>query len=121
MSEMSDFEELDIILVLEVRVLDKTKKNSFRVRRLTNFPTAETLEDMKNALKMFMPDIQPAENWKIGYVFERNKKYLIESDVKLRDAIGHFQPGYQMRIDPSPGKTSSARNQTTASVQGLII
>ena len=89
------------------------------MRRLTNFPTADTLEDMKKALKMFMPDIQPAENWKIGYVLERNKKYLIETDVELGDAVEHFQPGYQTWMDPSQEKASSARNQTTTSVQGL--
>ena len=87
MSEISDFKDLDIFLVL---VLNKTKKNCLRVRRQTNFPTAETFEDMKNVLKMFMPDIQPAENWKIGYILKRNKKFLIETDVELRDALRNF-------------------------------
>ena len=40
MAEDLDIEE-DLVPVLEVRILDDTKKSSFRVRRLTNFPIAE--------------------------------------------------------------------------------
>lgn len=120
MAELSDFEEVDVIPVLEVRVLDATKKTSYRVRRLTNFPSAETVQDMKNSLKMFMPDIKPTDNWKMGYILDRNKKYAIETDGELLDAWGHFQRGYQMWLDPSPPKVTAAKNQTTTNAQGII-
>ena len=80
------FEEHDILPVLEVRVLDATKKTRFRVRRLTNFPVAETMDDMKSALQIFMPDI--------GYILDRNKKYTIETNGELQDACQEFKKGY---------------------------
>ena len=40
-------EEQDMLPVLEVRVLDATKKTSHRMRPLTNFPTAESVQDIK--------------------------------------------------------------------------
>ena len=72
------FEE-DMLPVLKVRVLDAIKKNSFRVRRLTNFPIAESLQDMKTALQKCMPDITHVADWQMGYVLERNK-FTIETD-----------------------------------------
>ena len=87
--------------VLEVRVLDVTTQNSFRVRRLTNFPTAESLQDMKTMLQKFMPDIMHMDNLKIGYILDRNKKYTIETKCELSDAWQHFRNGYQMWLDPS--------------------
>ena len=60
-----DIDELDMLPVLDVRVLDETKKSKFRVRRLTNFPLAETLDEMKSALHIFMPNIEHVENWEI--------------------------------------------------------
>ena len=120
MAEFSDFEEPDSIPVLEVRVLDAAKKTSYRVRRLTNFPTAETVDDMKKGLKMFMPDIKPTYNWKIGYILDRNKKYTIETDGELLEAWGHFQRGYQMWLDPSPAKVVVAKNRTSTNAQGII-
>ena len=43
-------DEQDVLPVLEVRVLDKNRKSSFRLRRFTNFPAVETVKDMKTAL-----------------------------------------------------------------------
>ena len=111
-------DEQDIFPVLEVRVLDKTKKTSFRVRRLTNFPVAENMKDMKAALKVFMPDIQHVENWQLGYVLERNIKYTIETDVELHDAFQHFRDGYQMWLDPMPTEAVAAKRKVDTSVQG---
>ena len=88
--------EQDSLPVLEVRVLDVTKKNSFRVRRLTHFPIAENLKDMKSALQKFMPDITHADELQVGYVLDRNKKYTIETDRELSDAWQHLKNGYQM-------------------------
>ncbi len=45
-------DEQDVLPVLEVRVLDKNRKSSFRLRRFTNFPAAETVKDMKTALQL---------------------------------------------------------------------
>ena len=53
MAEALDIEE-DIVPVLEVRILDETKKSSFRVRRLTNFPIAENIDEMKSARESFL-------------------------------------------------------------------
>ena len=84
MAETLDLNDEQVMLsVLEVRVLDATRKTSHRLRRLTNFPIAETVQDLKAALQMFMPDIEHVENWQLGYVLERNKKYTIETDVEL--------------------------------------
>ena len=99
-----DIDEQDMLPILEVRVLDATKKTSFRVRRLTNFPVAETMDEMKSTLQIFMPDITHDENWQIMYILERNKKYTIETSGELQDAYQEFRKGYQMWLDPSPVK-----------------
>ena len=104
--------EDDVFPVLEVRVLDENKKTSYRVRRLSNFPIAENIEDMKTALEMYLPDIEHVENWKIGYVLERNKKYTIETDAKLQDAWQHFKDGFQMWLDPYPAKAVAGKRKT---------
>ena len=109
----------DMLPVLEVRVLDVTKKNSFRVRRLTNFPIAESLQDMKTALQKFMPDITHVDNLQMGYVLDRNKKYTIETDCELSDAWQHFKNGYQMWLDPSPAKAASKRKETPKNISGV--
>ena len=83
MAEALDIQE-DTVPVLEVHILDETKKSSFRVTRLTNFPTAENIDEMKSALQTFMPDVKHVENWQIGYVLERNKKYVIKSTGELQ-------------------------------------
>lgn len=49
-------------------LISATKKTSNRVRRLTNFPIAETIDEMISALQMLMPDITHAENRKIGCI-----------------------------------------------------
>ena len=88
MDEMFDddiFEEQDMLPVLEVRVLDCTKRSRIRVRRLTNFPITETMDDMESVLQIFMPDITHPENLEIGYVLDRNKKYAIETNGELED------------------------------------
>ena len=44
MAETLDIiDEQDMLPVLEVRVLDAHKKTSYRVRRLSQFPMAETV------------------------------------------------------------------------------
>ena len=83
MDEMFDdniFEETDILPVREVWVLDCTNKSRTRVKRLTNFPIAETMNDIKSSMQIFMQDITHPENWEIGYVLARNKKYTIETN-----------------------------------------
>jgi hypothetical protein len=117
MAAFDIFEEEDVLPVLEVRVVDATKKPSFRVRRLTNFPPAETVEEMKSALQIFMPDLKNVDNCKIGYVLDRNKKYSIETNVELQDAFQHLRNGYQMWLDPSPSK-STAKKQHRSKVSG---
>ena len=116
MAEALDIEE-DMVPVLEVRILDETKKSSFRVRRLTNFPIAENIDEMKSALQTFMPDVKHVENWQIGYVLERNKKYVIESTGELQHAWQHLKKGYQMWLDPSPMKVEKKRSGT--SIEGI--
>ena len=112
------FEEHDILPVLEVRVLDATKKTRFRVRRLTNFPIAETMDDMISALQIFMPDITHAENWQIRYILDRNKKYTIETNGELQNACQEFKKGYQMWLDPSPLKPVVSKRQSGTSANG---
>ena len=46
------------IPVLEVRVLDAIRKSSFRVRRLTNFPLVDTLNDLWKELATVLPDLK---------------------------------------------------------------
>ena len=116
MAEALDIEE-DMVPVLEVRILDDTKKSSFRVRRLTNFPIAENIDEMKSALQIFMPDVKHVENWQIGYVLERNKKYVIESTGELQHAWKHLKKGYQMWLDPSPIKVG--KKQSGSSIEGI--
>lgn len=119
MAETLDLNDEQVMLsVLEVRVLDATRKTSHRLRRLTNFPIAETVQDLKAALQMFMPDIEHVENWQLGYVLERNKKYTIETDVELQDACQHFKNGYQMWLDPLPVKPAARKRQVDMNVQG---
>ena len=36
------------------------------------------------------------DDWLLGYVLERNKKYTIETDCELVDAWQHFKNSYQM-------------------------
>ena len=117
--DLSD--EQDILPVLEVRVLNETKKTSYRVRRLTNFPVAENIQDMKAALELFMPDIQNMENWRLGYVLERNKKYTVETDVELQEAFQHFKDGYQMCLDPMPAKAVAPKRKNDTNAQGKQI
>ena len=93
---LHDIDEQDMLPVLDVWVLDETKKSKFRVRRLTNFPLAETLDEMKSALQIFMPDIEHVENWEIGYILERNKKYAIETNSELQDAWQELKKGFPM-------------------------
>lgn len=121
MDEMFDdkfSEEQDMLPVLKVRVLDCTKKSRIRVRRLTNFPIAETMDDMKSALQVFMPDITYPENWEIGYVLDRNKKYTIETNGELQDAHQEFKKGYQMCLDPTPAKPVVSKRQSGTSANG---
>ena len=91
---LNDIVEQDMLPVLDVRVLDATKKSKFRVRRLINFPL-----EMKSALKIFMPDIEHVENCDIGYVLERNKKYTIETNGELQDACQEFKKGFPMWLE----------------------
>ena len=113
-----DIDEQDMLPVLEVRVLDATKKTSFRVRRLTNFPVAETMDEMKSTLQIFMPDIAHDENWQIVYILERNKKYTIETSGELQDVYQEFRKGYQMWLDPLPVKPAASKRQSGTSAKG---
>ena len=117
--DLSD--EQDILPVLEVRVLNETKKKSYRVRQLTNFPVAENIQDMKAALELFMPDIQNMENWRLGYVLERNKKYTVETDVELKEAFQHFKDGYQMWLDPMPAKAVAPKRKNDTNIISLLL
>ena len=119
MAETLDLnDELDMFPVLDVRVIDATKKNSHRSRRLTNFPVAETVQDLKNALKMFMPDLnEHVENWQIGYILDKNKKYIIQTDKDLQEACQHFKNGYQMWLDPLP-KAGARKRQSDVNIEG---
>ena len=64
---------------------------------------AETVDDMKLALQMSMPDLKHVENWQLGYVLDCSKKYTIETNVELQDAFEHVKRGYQMWLDhPQP-------------------
>jgi hypothetical protein len=113
-------DEQDVLPVLEVRVLDKNRKSSFRLRRFTNFPAAETVKDMKTALQLHMPDIKDVENWQIGYVLDRNKKYAIETDDELKNACVHFKQGYQMWLDTSPIKPAASKRQADKTAPGKL-
>ena len=99
------------IIIEKVRVLDAHKKTSYRVRRLSQFPMAETVIEMKTALQMFLPDIKNAKNWQIGYILERNKKYTIETHAELQDAYQHFKEGFQMWLDPLPAKAGAGKKK----------
>ena len=112
----------DMLPVMEIRISDAQKKTSFRVRRLKNFPVAETVEEMKSALQIFMPDINYVENWQLGYILDRNKKYTIETDGELRDAFDYVKRGYQMWLDPSPRKIGAPkRRANNINGQGKLI
>lgn len=102
------FSKQDTLPVLEVRVLDTTRKSSFRVRRLANLPIVHTLEEMKVTLELYLPDIKHVETCPVGYVLERNKKYSIGTDSELQNAYQHFKAVYQMWLDPTPIKRSAA-------------
>ena len=116
---LDDVFDQEMLPVLEVRVLDITKKNSFRVRRLTNFPIAESLQDMKTALQKFMPDITHVDNLQIGYILDRNKKFTIETNCELSDAWQHFKNDNQMWLDPSPAKAASKRKESAKNISGV--
>ena len=75
---------------------------------------------MKTALEMFLPDIKHAENWQIGYILERNKKYTIETDAELQDAYQHFKEGFQMWLDLLPAKAVAAKKKTGVNAAGKI-
>ena len=115
------YDEQDIFPVFEVRVLDETKNTSFRVIRVTRFPVAENMQDMKAASQMLMPDIQHVEDWQLGYVLERDKKCTIETDVELHDAFQHYRDGYHANVVRSnPTKAVAAKRKIGTSVQGCI-
>ena len=112
-----DIDVQEALPVLDVRVLDATKKSKFRVRRLTQFPITETVHEMKSTLQAFMPDIEHVENWDIGYILERNKKYTIETNNELQDAYQEFQKGFPMWLDPSPVKLAASKKRGSTNVQ----
>ncbi len=114
---LNDIDEQDMLPVLDVRVLDATKKSKFRVRRLINFPLAETMDEMKSALKIFMPDIKHVENCDIGYVLGRNKKYTIETNGELQDVCQEFKKGFPMWLDPSPVKPAASKKHGGTNVE----
>ena len=89
--------------------MDTARKNSFRVRRLTEVPVVHTLDEIKKILQKYLPDINHVEIFQFGYVLERNKKYSIVSDVELQNAYQHFRAGFQMWLDPAIEKQSSTR------------
>ena len=55
------------IRVLEVRVLDAIRKSSSRVRRLTNFPLLDTLNDLWKELATVLPDLANVDKCQIGH------------------------------------------------------
>ena len=114
--QMEDQE--DLLPVLEVRILDSKRKSSFKVRRLTDFPIAESMKELKSVLSKYMPDLKHVENCQLGYVLERNKKYSIGTDAELQKAYEHFEAGYQMWLDLSPGKIPD--NVSNKQVDGKI-
>ena len=113
-----DITEEDLLPILEVRVLDSTKKTGFRVRRLARFPVAETIADMKSALQMFMPDIADVDNGQIGYILERNKKYTIKTNSEQKNAFEEFKKGYQMWLDPSPVNPTASKRKSGTNGKG---
>ena len=76
----------------------------------------ETIAVMKSALQMFMPDIADVDNWQIGYILERNKKYTIETNSELQDVLEEFKKGYQMWLDPSPVKPTASKRKSGRNV-----
>ena len=67
MDEMFDddiFEEQDMLPVLEVRILDCTKRSRIPVRRLTNFPIAETMDDKKSLCRYSCQTLPTLKIWK---------------------------------------------------------
>ena len=88
------------IPVLEVRVLDAIRKSSFRVRRVTNFPLVDTLNDLWKEWATVLPDLANVDKCQIGYVLDRNKKFAIDTDIDVKNAYDYFISGYQMWLDP---------------------
>ena len=100
------------IPVLEVRVLDAIRKSSFRVRRLTNFPLVDTLNDLRKEWAIVLPDLPNVDKCQIGYVLDRNKKFAIDMDIDVKNAYDYFISGYQIWLDPDgrqPNTKSSRR------------
>ena len=93
--------------ILDIRVLDLTRKSSFRVRQLKKFPVVKTIAQLRNELAERLPDLKHVQNCQFGYVLERNKKYSIGSDNELQTAFGHFRAGFQMWLDPTPLKRAA--------------
>ena len=68
-----------------------------------------------------MPDLnEHVENWQLGYVLDRNKKYTIETDIDLRDAWQHFNNGYQMWLDPLPVTAAARKSQANVNAEGNL-
>ena len=63
-----------------------------------------------------MPDVKHVENWQIGYILDRNKKYVIESTGELQHVWRHLKKGHQMWLDPSPIKVG--KRQSSVSNEG---
>ena len=113
---MAESLEIDsnMLPVMEIRVSNVQKKTSFRVRRLKNFPVAETVKEM--------PDITYVENWQLGYILDLNKKYTIKTDGELRDAFDYVKRGSQMWLDPSLRKICAPKQRANnINSQGKLI
>ena len=88
--------------VIAVRVIDAAKKSSFKVRRYSNFPVVATVNEFRTALLGAFPDLssiaQPG--FPVGYVLERNKKFVIHSNLELESAYDAVLRGYEVWMDP---------------------
>ena len=60
-----------------------------------------------------MPDIEHVENWEIGYILERNKKYSIETNGELQE----LKQGFPMWLDPSPVKPAASKKRGGTNVE----
>ena len=87
--------------------MDEGKKSSYKTKRVVNFPVVETLRAFRAAVLEALPDLPQSSSeitetraFSVGYIMERNTKFVITNAQELADAYAAALEGYCFWIDP---------------------
>ena len=114
---MSGGSEFDLFqsLSIELRIIDKKKKSSYKVHRLKEFPVVESLDEFRLVIERYFPDITANTNYEFGYFGERNKKFWVKTETELVEAYSMAIDGCALWINPYEGCDTEKEKETNAS------